>query len=80
MRDALNSNPIAQLAVVGVLLVAVGFFVLSSGGGEEEESAGSGASEATVTVAGTGAGGSATGSTPVRWRSWPSNATRPSVR
>jgi len=64
MRDALNSNPIAQLAVVGVLLVAVGFFVLSSGGGEEEESAGSGASEATVTVAGTGAGGSATGSTP----------------
>ena len=37
MREQLNSNPLAQLAVVGVLLVAVGFFVMSSGGGEEEE-------------------------------------------
>jgi hypothetical protein len=57
MRDALNSNPLVQLAVVGVLLVGVGFFVLSSsgGGGEEEEPAGGGASEATVNVAGTGA-------------------------
>jgi hypothetical protein len=41
MREKLNSNPLAQLAVVGVLLVAVGFFVMSSGGGgaEAEESA-----------------------------------------
>lgn len=39
MRDALNSNPLLQLAVIGVLLVGAGFFVLSSsGGGEEEES------------------------------------------
>jgi hypothetical protein len=37
MREQLNSNPLAQLAVVGVLLVAVGFFVLSTGGGGEEE-------------------------------------------
>ena len=39
MRDKLNSNPVAQAAVLGVLLLAAGFFVLSSmgGGGEEEE-------------------------------------------
>jgi len=36
MREQLNSNPLAQLAVVGILIVAVGFFMLSSGGGEEE--------------------------------------------
>ena len=51
MREQLNSNPLAQIAVVGVLLVAVGIFVMSSGGGEEEESAGT--TEATVSVAGT---------------------------
>jgi len=40
MRDALNSNPLVQLAVIGVLLVGAGFFVLSSsGGGGGEESA-----------------------------------------
>lgn len=51
MREKLNSNPLAQLAVIGVLLIGVGFFVLSSsGGGEEEEP---GATEATVSVAGT---------------------------
>ena len=54
MREQLNSNPLAQLAVVGVLIVAVGFFLLSSSGGEEEESAG--ATEATVGVVGTEAG------------------------
>jgi hypothetical protein len=63
MREQLNSNPLAQLAVVGVLIVAVGFFLLSSsGGGKEEESAG--ATEATVSVAGTSATGTATGATP----------------
>lgn len=49
MREQLNSNPLAQLALVGVLLVAVGFFVLSSGGGGEEEGE-SGATEATLGV------------------------------
>lgn len=41
MREKLNSNPIAQAAILGVLLLAAGFFVLSSmgGGGEEEEGA-----------------------------------------
>ncbi len=49
MREQLNSNPLVQLAVVGVLLVGVAlFFMSSSGGGEEEESAG--ATEATVSV------------------------------
>lgn len=41
MREKLNDNPMAQLAVVGALLLAVGFFVMSSmgRGGEESESA-----------------------------------------
>jgi hypothetical protein len=37
MREALNSNPLAQAAVVGVLLICVAIFVMSSGGGGEEE-------------------------------------------
>jgi hypothetical protein len=38
MREKLNSNPLAQMAVIGVLLLATGFFVMSTmgGGGEEE--------------------------------------------
>jgi hypothetical protein len=41
MRDAINNNPLAQAAVVGVLLLAVAFFAMSTmgGGGEEEEAA-----------------------------------------
>jgi hypothetical protein len=44
MREKLNSNPLAQLGLVGVLLVAAAIFVFSSmgKGGEEEESAGAG--------------------------------------
>jgi hypothetical protein len=37
MREKLNSNPLAQAALVGVLLLGVGFFLLSSMGGESEE-------------------------------------------
>ena len=50
MREALNSNPIAQVALIGVLLLATGFFVMSSmgGGGEESESSGSSASAVTA--------------------------------
>jgi len=40
MREALNSNPLAQAAVVGVLLVCVAIFVISSGGGGGEEEGG----------------------------------------
>jgi hypothetical protein len=50
MREQLNSNPLAQLALVGVLLVAVGFFVLSGGGGEEEGETGVSTTEPTVGV------------------------------
>jgi hypothetical protein len=39
MREALNNNPLAQAAVVGVLLICVAIFVISSGGGGEEEAA-----------------------------------------
>jgi hypothetical protein len=41
MRQKLNENPLLQVAVIGVLLVLAGVFVLSSmggGGGEEETS------------------------------------------
>jgi hypothetical protein len=39
MREQLNSNPLVQLAVVGVLLVGVAVFLMSGGGGEEEAAA-----------------------------------------
>jgi hypothetical protein len=50
MREKLNNNPLVQVGLLGVLLVATGFFVLSSmgGGGGEEEAA---TTEATVTTA-----------------------------
>jgi hypothetical protein len=45
MRDKLNDNPLMQVAVIGVLLVLAGVFVMSSmggkGGGEEAESSAS---------------------------------------
>ena len=40
MREKLNSNPLAQAALVGVLLIAAGFFLISTmGKGGEEETA-----------------------------------------
>lgn len=63
MREQLNNNPMVQLAVVAVLLIGAGFFVLSSMGGGGEEESESGATEATVSVAGTGASGTATAGT-----------------
>ena len=39
MREAINNNPLAQAAVIGVLLLGTVFFVVSSGGGGEEEAA-----------------------------------------
>jgi hypothetical protein len=64
MRDALNSNPLVQAAVIGVLLIGTAFFVISTTGGGEEESSGGGETEATVSVAGTATTGTATGATP----------------
>jgi hypothetical protein len=49
MREKLNENPLMQVAVIGVLLIATGFFVLSTMGGGEEEEASS--TEAPVGVA-----------------------------
>jgi hypothetical protein len=48
MREKLNSNPILQVALIGVLLIGTGFFVMSSMGGGEEEP--SGEADATVAV------------------------------
>jgi hypothetical protein len=40
MREQLNSNPMLQVAVIGVLLVAGGIFLMTTmGGGGEEEAA-----------------------------------------
>jgi hypothetical protein len=63
VREKLNDNPMAQVALVGILVVlAAVMFLKPTGGGEEEEEAGS--TEATVAVAGTDATGTATGATP----------------
>lgn len=55
MREQLNSNPLVQLGVVAVLLIAVALFLMSSGGGEEEESAAT-APETSLSVTDAGAG------------------------
>lgn len=60
MRDAINSNPVVQAAVIAVLLIGIAIFLLRPGGGGEEE----GATEATVGISGTGVTGTATGATP----------------
>lgn len=54
MREALNSNPLAQAGVVAVLLVVVAIFVVSSGGGSEEEG-GEAAAPGTTSVSPTAA-------------------------
>jgi hypothetical protein len=51
MREKLNSNPVAQIALIGVLLLATGFFVMSSmggggGGGKKSESSAASATAA----------------------------------
>lgn len=53
MREKLNNNPLAQVGLIGVLLLATGFFVMSSmGGGSEEEEAAPPAAPATVAAEG----------------------------
>lgn len=63
MREKLNSSPVAQIALV-LVLVVVAFVMLTkaSGGGESGDEAAP--TEATVSVAGTGASATATGATP----------------
>ncbi|MDX6634658.1 MAG: hypothetical protein QOF06_861 [Solirubrobacterales bacterium] len=50
MREKLNDNPMAQIALVGVLLVVAAVFLLGKmgGGSEEEEGGGSAAADAAV--------------------------------
>ena len=49
MREKLNDNPMAQVALVGVLLVVAAVFLLGKmGGSEEEEGEGSPAADAAV--------------------------------
>ncbi len=50
MREKLNDNPMAQIALVGVLLVLAAVFLLGKmgGGSEEEEEGGSAAADAAV--------------------------------
>ncbi|MGH2937985.1 MAG: hypothetical protein ACRDPE_07690 [Solirubrobacterales bacterium] len=51
MREKLNENPKVQIAVIGVLLLAVGLFALTKmGGGGESESTETVTSSATVTT------------------------------
>jgi hypothetical protein len=66
VREKLNENPKAQVALVAVLVVLGALLFMSKSGGGEEEAAemGVGATEATVSVAGTSATGTATGATP----------------
>jgi hypothetical protein len=45
MREKLNDNPLAQAALVGVLLVLAAVFLLGRGGGGEEEEGGGGSAE-----------------------------------
>jgi hypothetical protein len=52
MRDAINSNPLVQAAVIGVLLIVAAVFVMSSSGGEGEGSAAPTETTAAVVEAG----------------------------
>jgi hypothetical protein len=58
MREKLNENPRAQVALVGLLIVAVGFLLVTRMGGGDESSA------PTTEVAATVNGVTGTGSTP----------------
>jgi hypothetical protein len=77
MREKLNSNPLAQAALIGVLLLATGFFLLSSmGGGEEEAETATSTSTATVSTPEGSASVTATVTAPV---GEPASAATPSA-
>lgn len=58
MREKLNDNPLAQAAVIGVLLLAAAVFLMGGmgGKGEEEEGSAEGGGAPAVSVASTEAG------------------------
>ncbi len=53
MREKLNENPLAQVVLIGVLLLGVGFFLMHSMGGGGEEGSG-GETTATIETGGEG--------------------------
>jgi subtilisin family serine protease len=63
VREKLNSDPRYQIGAV-ILLVLVAVVMLTKGGGGSESSEEAAPTEATVSVAGTGASATATGATP----------------
>jgi hypothetical protein len=63
MREKLNSDPRYQIGAV-IVLVLVAVVMLTKGGGGSESSEEAAPTEATVSVAGTGASATATGATP----------------
>jgi hypothetical protein len=67
MREKLNDNPMAQMAVIGVLIVAAGFLLLSTmgGGSEAEEGSEVGTTEPTTISVSGEPEAEATGVTPV---------------
>ena len=82
MREALNENPVAQIAVLGVLAVVVGFLLLtrmahkSGGDSSATSSTASGAPAAPVDGSGTSAAPSAAAGTPSATGSDESQSTR----
>jgi hypothetical protein len=50
MREKLNSNPVLQAAVIGVLLLSAAFFFVTTMGGGEEEEGGGGSPESLAIV------------------------------
>jgi hypothetical protein len=59
MRDKLNNNPMAQIILVGVLVLGAGFFLLTSMGGGGGSSASSSSSTASTTATAAPATGTA---------------------
>jgi hypothetical protein len=62
VREKINSDPRFQIGIIVVLIAVAAFMFLKPGGGEESEEAAP--TEATVSIAGTEASGTATGATP----------------
>lgn len=80
MREQLNSNPLVQMAVVGVLIVAAAVFLLTSMGGGGEEESGPSSLSASSAAAGEGPApspGEASASAPVPAGTPSTLATRP---
>ncbi len=65
MREKLNENPLAQVALIGVLLLAVGFFMMHSMGGGGKEAGEGSTGETSATIEAGGEASLATAESPV---------------